>query len=145
MPEAGSLSTGDRTSPESSPALAECQHRIQVFLQDARRRVPGMVERKSRFGPNRALWLENKEIVHVHSDGSVDIRLTRQRIRRILPEFKTDPRIRFRRSEDADWVVVCCQSTSDEDFCLELIELAGEANCAPVAVPSGRTASRARA
>jgi hypothetical protein len=98
------------------------------ILEEALQRIPGSTHHRSRFGPEPALWLHGREIAHLHKDRSIDIRLTRTLVRRLYSDLRTDPRISFRQSTGADWIEARCQTFEDEDFCLHLIELAGEAN-----------------
>lgn len=69
---------------------------------------PRLDERPSRYGDRPALWLDEREIAHVESDGSVDLRVGRAVIRAHRADWRDRPGVVLRPSSSADWVHVLC-------------------------------------
>lgn len=53
--------------------------------------IPDLVRRRSPFGRGNAYFVGGREIAHFHSDGRMDVRLTRQRIREMKIDGLLDP------------------------------------------------------
>jgi hypothetical protein len=83
-------------------------------------RLRGVTVRQSKFrGHKEALWLGSREIAHCHN-GQADIRLTREVVRELGIELRTDARIDLRRS-GSDWILVCLRRQADVERALELL------------------------
>jgi predicted DNA-binding protein (MmcQ/YjbR family) len=88
------------------------------------RRIPGVVERESRFAPKPAWWIDGREFMH--ADGAVlDIRLTKPEIRAHRELLRTDDRIELRAS---DWLTFEVRAASDVGDAVDLIQMAVDAN-----------------
>lgn len=87
-------------------------------------RIEGSVESDSAFVSGPALWVDGKEILHPGEGHSYDVRLTRAVIRQMRIRLRSDPRVTLRSSASADWVEVTLGSAADEEFLVELVELA---------------------
>ena len=86
-------------------------------------RLRGMTVRRSKFrGHTVALWLGSREIAHCHN-GQADIRLTREVVRELGVELRSDARIDLRRS-GSDWILVRLRRQADVDRALELLRRA---------------------
>jgi hypothetical protein len=86
-------------------------------------RLRGMTVRQSKFrGHSTALWLGSREIAHCHN-GQADIRLTREVVRKLGIELRSDARIDLRRS-GSDWILVRLRRQADVDRALELLRRA---------------------
>jgi hypothetical protein len=99
-------------------------------LTDALCRIPGVVEAESAFKDGPAFWVNGKEIAHFESAHAIDLRLTRAQIRERRERLREDRRVRLRASS-ADWLTVEFSSAEDEDFVLELAEVAAAAHHPP--------------
>jgi hypothetical protein len=83
-------------------------------------RLRGVTVRQSKFrGHKEALWLGSREIAHCHN-GQADIRLTREVVRELGIELRTDARIDLRRS-GSDWILVRLRRQADVERALELL------------------------
>jgi hypothetical protein len=89
-------------------------------------RLRGVTVRQSKFrGHETALWLGSREIAHCHN-GQADIRLTREVVRELGVELRSDARIDLRRS-GSDWILVRLRRQADVDRALELLRRAARA------------------
>ena len=95
-------------------------------LRDALAAIDGVVESESTFQDGLGYWVNGKEIAHFEGSG-IDIRLTREGIRRRRQQLKADPRVVLRRS-GADWLEVVFTSPDDDEFVIELVEAAATAH-----------------
>ena len=86
----------------------------------------GVEEGKSRFGPQTAFFVGGREFAHVHSDGEIDLRLTRPLIAGRRDGLEDDRRVSMGRS--SDWLTVSYSSARDVRFALDLGRAAYEAN-----------------
>ncbi|HEU5287787.1 MAG TPA: luciferase family protein [Candidatus Limnocylindria bacterium] len=85
-------------------------------------RMRGVTVRPSRFkGPRHtdALWYGTREVAHCH-DGQVDVRLTRQVVRELRDELRSDARIDLR-GPGFDWILVRVRRAADVERALELL------------------------
>jgi hypothetical protein len=80
------------------------------------------------MGDGNALWVDQREIMHFHSDDVVDVRVTRREIAARRSEFAADDRVTLRKSTSADWLEIEMRSEADVDFVLGIIRIAAEAN-----------------
>jgi len=62
--------------------------------------VPGIDEKRSRWGADPAFWTAGREILHCHGD-LAEVRVTRG----LMSEALSDPRV-IRRTRTSDWVRV---------------------------------------
>jgi pectate lyase len=88
--------------------------------------LPGVEERKSRFGPHTAFFIGSREFAHVHRDGEIDVRLTRRLITERRDSLQDDSRVSMRRG--SDWITVSYSSSADVPFAVELGRSAYQAN-----------------
>ncbi|MFK7988242.1 MAG: luciferase family protein [Sandaracinaceae bacterium] len=87
------------------------------------------VERKpSRFGPpgSPALFVEGREVLHLHGEDEIDLRLTRREIRRCRQDLRADARFVIRRA-GGDWVEVTVSESEIAEL-LPWVRRAIEAN-----------------
>ena len=83
----------------------------------------GVTVRQSKFrGHGAALWLGSREIAHCHN-GQADIRLTREAVRELGIELRSDARIDLRRS-GSDWILVRLRREADVERALMLLRRA---------------------
>jgi hypothetical protein len=86
-------------------------------------RLRGVTVRQSKFrGHSLALWLGSREIAHCHN-GQADIRLTREVVRDLGIELRSDARIDLRRS-GSDWILVRLRREADVERALMLLRRA---------------------
>ncbi|MGH2491107.1 MAG: luciferase family protein [Candidatus Limnocylindria bacterium] len=86
-------------------------------------RLRGVTVRQSKFrGHSLALWLGSREIAHCHND-QADIRLTREVVRELGIELRSDARIDLRRS-GSDWILVRLRREADVERALMLLRRA---------------------
>jgi hypothetical protein len=81
--------------------------------------LPFVEPKKSRYSSSEAFYINNKEFVHFHGHGELDLRLTRASIRRLREAVGLRPNLHFRK-QSSDWVVVDIARTSTTE-CIELI------------------------
>jgi hypothetical protein len=99
---------------------------LESLLASGLLSLPGVEERKSRFGPEVAFFIAGREFGHVHRDGEIDLRLTRSVIAERRDELESDARIAMRRG--SHWLAVTYTSRADVRFALQLARSAWEAN-----------------
>jgi hypothetical protein len=83
---------------------------------------PDLSEAPPSCGTGRALRSVGAEIVHFHSDHSVDLHLTARTIRRFQDELKNSTAIRL--VPDSNWVTIHLDCDSDIDLLLTLASVA---------------------
>ena len=84
--------------------------------------LPFVEERKSRFADAPAFWIGNREFAHFHGVSWLDLRLTRNEIRKLQRLTKSDLITEFRRSS-SDWLRVDL-GLSEINCVLDLIDTA---------------------
>ncbi len=92
-----------------------------------------VVESTSMFGHGDAFWVGGKEIAHFATAGFVELRLTRDVIRRQRESLEADGRVTLR-PRGSDWVRVRLESARDADYAEELFDLAAEVHQPPAGV-----------
>lgn len=128
MPDTvNAVGSGPAYSPRMAAVGGAALTRVWKRVVDDLRGLPGIEERRSQFGDMPALWIDGHEFLHADRDGSIDVRLTRAKIRR-RDELGEDERVYFRRSSSADWVHVVTRGNEDVAFLVELARIAAEAN-----------------
>jgi len=89
--------------------------------------IPGLTQGPSRYGHGSAYRAGTREIAHFHGEERLDIRLTREEIRRRKSEGGFDKRVRTR-GPSSDWVEIRVSSVRDFALALSLVEEAVRAN-----------------
>lgn len=90
--------------------------------------LPGLRRRTdSRWAEGASYDLGEREIAHFHSDGSLDVRLTREVIRQLKAAQELDGRIRTR-GPSADWVKLPIHGSAEIELAVQTVELAMRAN-----------------
>jgi len=84
-------------------------------------------KRPSRFGDSLSYVVGGREIAHFHGDSRMDVRLTREEIRRLKTEQALDHRVRTR-GPSADWAEVHVTNAKDIPYAVSLVEEAIRAN-----------------
>lgn len=99
-------------------------------LRNALATLDGVVESPSMFKDDLGYWVHGKEIAHFEGDDLIQIRLTREFIRRHREELRSDPRVDLRYS-GSDWIAVVFSLSDDRVFVVELVEEAADAHRPP--------------
>ena len=89
--------------------------------------IPGVIRRPSRKGHGHTYSVGDREIAHFHGDQRLDVRLTREWIRRRVSERPFDERVHTR-GPSADWVAVSVVGDQDLTLALSLVGEAVRAN-----------------
>ncbi len=120
-PDPGSARRGRGNGAErDAPTFREA-------LRHAVAGVPGVIQRPSRWAGGLAYFVGDREIVHVHRDGSLDVRLTRALLREKRVMRTLDPRLRTR-GPSSEWAAVSASDPHDLPFVVALVEEAARAN-----------------
>lgn len=83
-------------------------------------RLPGVELRPSRFTGDEAFFAGRREIAHFHGERTIDIRLTRARIRALKDDLEADRRVTLRGS--SDWCELTFARKKDLDRAVELVK-----------------------
>jgi hypothetical protein len=89
--------------------------------------ISGVIRRPSRRGTGNTYFAGEREIAHFHGDRRLDVRLTKEEIRRRVSEGALDKRVRTR-GPSAEWVAVQIDGSEDLALALSLVEEAARAN-----------------
>jgi hypothetical protein len=89
--------------------------------------LPDLERRPSRYGHSMSYFVGGREIAHFHGDTRMDLRLTKEGIRRLKSEQALDHRVRTRGSS-AEWAEVHVAELTDIPYALSLVEEAIRAN-----------------
>ncbi len=113
-----------KTTPHASPSTAtalreELEYRIAA--------VPGVERKVSRYGHGQSFAVGGREIVHFHGDSRMDVRLTREEIRKRKRDGTLDPRL-IARGPGSEWVEIRILGPRDLAFALSIVEAAVRAN-----------------
>jgi hypothetical protein len=111
-------------------------------------RIGGVAEGDSAFKDGTGFWVNGTEIAHFDGPNAIDLRLTRAEIRARRAVLRDNPRVTLRASS-SDWLTVEVSTPADEDFVLELAEIAAAAHrprdgSAPQLPPTGAALARRR-
>jgi len=93
-----------------------------------------------------AVWVGRREVAHFDAERTLDVRLTRQVIRRRRDELRGDPRVALRRNA-SDWVELTLATDGDVAWAQALVREAVQANRAtapPGPAPTGDALDRRR-
>jgi hypothetical protein len=89
--------------------------------------LPDLERRPSRNGDSMSYFVGGREIAHFHGDTRMDLRLTKEGIRRLKSEQALDHRVRTR-GPSAEWAEVHVAELTDIPYALSLVEEAIRAN-----------------
>jgi hypothetical protein len=95
--------------------------------------IAGAALGEGAFAPGPAIWVGKREIAHFDSAYEVDIRLTKDAIRKRRPALKNDKRVDLRPGT-SEWIRVRVTSASEIEHALGLVRDAVIANL-PTAPP----------
>jgi hypothetical protein len=100
---------------------------IRAELERRLSSLPDLERRPSRYGDSLSYFVGGREIAHFHGDSRMDVRLTREEIRRLKSEQALDHRVRTR-GPSADWAEVHVTELKDIPYAISLVEEAIRAN-----------------
>ena len=89
--------------------------------------IPGVLQKPSRYGHGVSYFTGGREIAHFHGETRMDVRLTKEEIRRHKSEGTLDPRM-ITRGPSAEWVEVHVVDVGDIPFAVSVVEEAVRAN-----------------
>jgi hypothetical protein len=89
--------------------------------------LPGLEKRPSHYGDSGSYFVGEREIAHFHGDSRMDLRLTKEEIRRLKSEQALDHRVRTR-GPSAEWAEVHLTELNDIPYAISLVEEAIRAN-----------------
>jgi Family of unknown function (DUF5519) len=92
--------------------------------------IAGAALGEGAFSPGPAIRVGKREVAHFDGQNEVDVRLTKEAIRRRRPELQSDERVELRPGT-SDWIRVRMKSKADGDRAFELIRDAVAANLPP--------------
>ena len=90
-------------------------------------RLHGAAIAEGAFSSGPAVWVGKREVAHIDDDQALDVRLTKEVIRRRRSSLRADRRIVLR-PNSSDWLEVRIESEADMEFALSLVEDAIAAN-----------------
>lgn len=110
----------------------------QIELLESCADVDGAAVGEGAFASGPALWVGKSEVAHFDGERTLDVRLTREVIRRRRDELKQDPRVQLRKGT-SDWVAAAVATDADIRWARALIRDAVAANrpSAPPGPPPG--------
>jgi len=89
--------------------------------------LPELERRPSRYGDSQSYFVGPREIAHFHGDERMDLRLTKEEIRRLKAEHTLDHRVRTR-GASAEWAEIHVLKLTDIPYAMSLVEEAIRAN-----------------
>jgi hypothetical protein len=89
--------------------------------------LPELEKRPSRYGDSKSYFVGGREIAHFHGDSRMDLRLTKEEIRRLKSEQALDRRVRTR-GPSAEWAEIHVTELKDIPYAISLVEEAIRAN-----------------
>jgi hypothetical protein len=96
------------------------------LVQNLLAEINGLDERASIVAGGSALFYNDKEIAHFHSDNEVDVRLTKQLIKREALSHPTDSKVHPNRAASSQWMELRFHKTTDIAKIVRLFKLACE-------------------
>jgi hypothetical protein len=100
---------------------------VRTELESRLAELPGLDRRPSRFGDALSYFVGDREIAHFHGESRMDVRLTKEEIRRLKSERALDHRVRTR-GPSAEWAEVHLTELKDIPYAISLVEEAIRAN-----------------
>jgi hypothetical protein len=107
--------------------MTRAQVPVREELERKLTALPGLEKRRSRYGDSMSYFVGDREIAHFHGDSRMDVRLTKEEIRRLRSEGALDPRVRTR-GPSAEWAEVHVLGLKDVPYAVSLVEEAIRAN-----------------
>lgn len=94
---------------------------IREELERRLTQISGLVRHRARRGRGYSYFVADREIAHFHGDQRMDVRLTREKIRKRISERPFDHRVRTR-GPSADWVAVRILELHDLRMAVALVK-----------------------
>lgn len=94
---------------------------VRSSLERGLSALPELESRPSRYGHSSSYFVGDREIAHFHRDSRMDVRLTKEVIRRLKAEQALDHRVRTRGSS-AEWAEVRVAEERDVPYAIYLVE-----------------------
>jgi hypothetical protein len=88
-------------------------------------RLAGIELKTSRFTGDEAFFVGRREVAHFHGEDTIDVRLTRQRIRSLREDLESDARVTTRGG--SDWLEFTFARPRDLDRAVALVRTAVDA------------------
>jgi hypothetical protein len=96
------------------------------LVQNLLAEIDALEERTSIVAGGSAMFYKGKEIAHFHSDNEVDLRLTKQLIKREGLSHPTDSEVHPNRAASSQWMELRFHKTADIAKIVRLFKLACE-------------------
>ena len=100
---------------------------VRASLERSLSALPELERRPSRYSDSDSYFVGDREIAHFHRDSRMDVRLTKEAIRRLKSERALDHRVRTR-GPSAEWAEVRVGEEKDIPYAIYLVEEAIRAN-----------------
>jgi hypothetical protein len=94
------------------------------LVQELLAEINGLEERASVVAGGSALFYKGKEIAHFHGDDELDVRLTKQLIKREGLSHPTDSTVHPNRALSSQWMELRFRKTTDVAKIVRLFKLA---------------------
>ncbi len=107
--------------------MKQTQRSVRDELERRLSALPDLEKRPSHYGDSKSYFVGSREIAHFHGDSRMDLRLTKEEIRRLKSERALDHRVRTRGSS-AEWAEVHVTALNDIPYAISLVEEAIRAN-----------------
>jgi hypothetical protein len=93
---------------------------VQTLLAE----IPGLDERASKVAGGSAFFYRDKEIAHFHHDTEIDLRLTKDVIKREGLKHRIDSKVHAGRSASSQWIELTFTEQAHIDHTVRLFKLA---------------------
>jgi hypothetical protein len=124
--DAGSVVRSSSSISRHDRAMRSVRNDLETRLGE----IDGVIVSESMFRNGDGYWVNGQEIAHFERDDLIEVRLTREVIRKRRPAFKSDDRVELRPS-GADWLTVRLNSRDDVVFVVDLVTIAAHAHQPP--------------
>jgi Family of unknown function (DUF5519) len=100
--------------------------------------IAGAALGEGAFSPGPAIRVGKREVAHFDGQDELDVRLTREAIRKRRPELRSDERVELRPGT-SDWIRVRTKSKAEIDRAFELVREAVAANLPTASTSAARS------
>jgi len=103
---------------------AKKMSKLKAELVKKLEKIPGLVNRQSKFAPIDAVFYKDKEIAHFHHDHEIDVRLTKKVIRSEGLNHPKGSKLHKHRSPSSEWIEIRYKKPADVTEVVRLFKLA---------------------
>lgn len=100
--------------------------KLKQLLVEKLEEIPGLEDRPSKVAGGSAIFFNNKEIAHFHTNNEIDVRLTKKIIKKENLSQPSDSDFHHHRGPGCEWIELRFRNEKQVDEVVRLFKLALE-------------------